>query len=308
MKERILAVCAVVLLVALAVVARDALAGDDGGDGSGGGSGGGGDGGLVAACTPDLRSLCDALADAGEVAPDPLVLDAGIDAADERTPDVWLTWDPAPQVANAGTTSGPEPWGEPVALGSAELAVLLEPADRDALAGACGTIDWACLATEADRTVAVGVGDPATAEGIARLRPLAEALTTDRDPSQLDSLQLQALVDSPVNGQDEAASMIQARVRRTTDAVVVGPRGRLDDIQSSAQGSRLVVEVPAPTATITLVVAPRADAGIGADELDGWCEVLADELTALGLAPCEGTPTDDPQVAGFLYQVREKAT
>ena len=190
MKERILALCAVVLLIALAVVARDALAGDDG-------SGSGGDGGgdeLVAACTPDLESLCEALADAGEVAPDPLTLDRGVEAGGERAPDVWLTWDPAPQIDNEAAGQGPRPWDAPIALGSADLGVLVQPRDREALEGACETLDWTCVATEAGGAVAVGVGDPGTSEGIARLRPLAEALTTDLDDLDLDDLQLRALV------------------------------------------------------------------------------------------------------------------
>src|SRR5690606_14409845 len=117
--------------------------------------------------------------------------------------DAWITWNPAPQVANfAHSQRGvPAVWGEPVPLGSAPEGVLISGTDDAALRRRCQEgLTWPCLAGSVD-DLTVGVGDPASAEGLARLAPFASALAEGDDPATLDVGALDRVVRSPATGQ-----------------------------------------------------------------------------------------------------------
>lgn len=305
MKERILAVGAVVLLIAGALVARDAIAGDDTGGGKTASSGK-----PVVACTQDLIEVCDALADAGEIAADPPVLDLDQAADPPDDIDSWITWDPAPRIANFDAEGT---WSSPTVLGTAPLSVVA--ADGALAAGCPDETTWACLARSAEAGLAIGVGRPSTAEGIARLAPLARALTDADDPDALDVLALADLVAGPSGGQRDAAHQ--------ADALVVTP-GALDAVVGPApvltraagtprgQGRELDVREPAPEASAGVVLVSRPD---HRHDLPDLCEP-PDEPSLLRLAAgvalvdagiedaCVGDLATD-QVAGFLYRVRQ---
>ena len=99
MKQRVLAIAGAVILVCAAVLVRGALADDDGGSGGGSGTGGA----PVVACTADLASVCDALAEAGTIAADPPRLDLDGAAQPPAKLDGWITWEPAPLVVDFAT-------------------------------------------------------------------------------------------------------------------------------------------------------------------------------------------------------------
>ncbi|MCU1369580.1 MAG: hypothetical protein JWO77_774 [Ilumatobacteraceae bacterium] len=307
MKSRGLAVIGAFVLVALAIVIRGRLAKDD--PGSDGPKRRDGSDRPVVACAPDLAAVCDALAADGKIAKDPPDLDLPGAAAPDDAIDGWITWSPAPQIANfvADPSVTRRVWEQEVeALGGARTVVLVDGTSVDALSASCRSKPtWRCLAA-ADSGLAIGVGDPATAEGIARLAPLAEAFADDRDIDTIDSAGIEDLLAGPTVAQTDADEMAtQLTTSPGGVSVVVGPMGLLTRFTSTAQGKqrRLTVLEPSPKATLSVVVAGRTghDLALTCDDLPADAE---DAVTAVGVSPCSGS-TDDG-LAGFLFQVQKK--
>lgn len=305
--KRALAVLGALVLIGGALFVRTKVGGDDGGGSDGPGRTD--PTATVVGCTEDLMAVCDALVAADLIADDPPTIDlaGAVEPADEV--DGWITWDPAPGVANAAAEvdGAPTPWSETVALGSARRSALFEPRAYNGLVDACTKVDWACIAERAGPATGIGVGRVDTAEGLARILPLAFALAPDGDYQQLDDVQLEALLDSPSLGQADTATMAtQLATVPGASVAVVGPRPALEAAAATTQGrSRsLRVVTPSTAGEMTALVATRTGRDLG--EVSGWCEVdeVAAALTELGLQPCQGEPDD--RLAGFLYQVREK--
>lgn len=310
MRERVLAVVGAIALVAVALLLRSALTGDDGADG--GPNGTGGDDLPVVACTPELQAVCEALADEGEITLAKDTLDLA-EASDPPTDiDGWITWDPAPQIAGFASTQGKAAavWRDVEVMGAAPLGALTGPASVEALDDACGEVTWSCLTTDAATTYGLGTGSATTSEGLMRLAPLASALSAGGDYRETDDGQLRRVVRSVAN-QDRASAVAMAErrvVRRGNQMIVVGPTPMLDEQARTEQGEAagLVVLEPTPEATAAVVVATRAGRDLG--EVDGWCEdeQVADALEAQGVEPCEGTA--DGSLAGFLFQIQKKVS
>ena len=303
LKSRGAAVIGAFVLIALAIFIRGLVVGDDGGSD---GHKKGDDGSTpVVACTPELVEVCDALADDGQIAADPPTLDLDDAAAPPTEVDGWITWNPAPAIANFDAGQVPV-WDESDALGSARLAALLDPATEDVLRGCDGDSVWVCVARSPSDGLTIGVGEPSTAEGLSRLAPLAEALAPDLDPEALPSSDLRAIVASS-DSQTDAATMSGYATQPGRISIVVGPEDLLGAIASTNQGveRELQVAVATPEAKATVVVAPR----VGRDlDLADACEddAVADALRSVGVVPCRGKASDE--LAGFLYNVREKAS
>lgn len=263
----------------------------------------------VVACTPDLMAVCDALVRDGRIAADPPSLDLG-DASDpDAKIDAWITWNPAPQIADASNQTD-KVWGTPIVLGSARAAVLIDGASAAGLSATCRSkVTWTCLGA-ASPGLSVGVGDPATAEGIARLTPFARTFATDDDFTTLDGNALSDLVNSPPTPQAPAAEMAE-RLTTTLGSVsmVAGPNDLLLAQTKTAQGQtrKLRILSPTPAARLTVVLAPRAasDADLGKVDCNGGApDSLTKPLVRLGLQPCEGTAPG--ALAGFLFQVQKE--
>lgn len=305
MKERILAVLGAIALVAAAFVARTLIVGDDTG-GNGGAGGGGGGGRPVVACTPDLMAVCDALVADGRIADDPPSLDLGDETMTDQKIDGWITWDPAPRIANfdAEEVGTAAPWDTAIAVGTEPLALLVRASQRDPLLASCGgELTWVCLAGPAN-VPSIGVGQPSSAEGLARLAPIAKALDPD-DVNEVDSNALRIVVAGPVGGQASAADQTQGLVTRGQGVVgsVVGPRRALDAATSSAQGRSSVVVASSPEAPVTVVLAARVGEDLGdlAEQVSAGASGKALETRGV-----TGDPVDlfSDDLAGFLFQVR----
>ena len=299
MRERILAVVGAVVLIAAALVARSVLAGDD--------SGGGGGGTAprpVVACTDDLRSVCDALVADGAITAAPGALDLAGAAEPDPSVDGWITWDPAPGVVNFDR---PDTWlspGEPLA--SAPLGVLA--ADGP---GECPpTTTWSsCVLGAADAGLAVGIGPGTTAQGLARLEPVARALVpADGDFTTIPAASLRRVLDSPqITQADQTAQINTFLTRRGALNLVVGPVPALQT--AAARQTTATVATPTPAAAITVVLATRADPSASTGALPADLVLDSDRATAaleaLGLAAGTGSAAPAAR-AGALYAVLDK--
>lgn len=297
MRERILAVMGAVALIVAAVVVRSLLAGDGGGGGADGPAGR-----PVVACTPDLRAVCDALVADGAVtaAPGPLDLAGAGDPAAEV--DAWITWDPAPAVVNF---DHPDTWvATAVPLASAPLGVLAA-----AGAGTCpATTSWgSCVLAAADAGLAVGIGPGTTAQGLARLHPVARALVpADGDFTTIPAAGLRRVLDSPQIAQaDQTAQLTTFLTRRGALNLVIGTAPALQ--AAAARQTTATVTTPTPAATLTVVLATRARPGadaLSADLVLGNARATA-ALEAVGLTAGTGTAAPADR-AGELYAVLDK--
>lgn len=300
MRERILAVVGAVGLVVAAIVVRSMLVGDDG-SGGGNASGGNGNGALpVVACDPDLADVCDALAADGSITRAPSALSLADAAEPPPEVDAWITWDPAPGIANF---DAPGTWTNREFVAGAPLAVLVAdgPGACDAGAG------WDCVVTLAEGGGSIGVGDGTSAQSLARLHPVARALVPDDgDFTDISALDLRRVIDSPQVRQDDMADQVTTFLtRRGALSAVVGPRPALDDA-SSNQTSAAVAD-PEPATQIAVVLATRS----GADRptVDAADLVAGDAARSafedLGLTTGSGSVAAET-VAGGLYSVRQK--
>jgi hypothetical protein len=302
-KERILAVLGAVALVALAVLVRGRLI-HDGGNGNGPTKAASER--PVVACTPDLTRICEALAASGTIAEDPPALDLDRAAAPPDKIDGWITWSPAPDIAELDVR-GDAVWGRAVVLGSAELGVLAVPGTL----GCPGPVAWSCLAEKATTGTTVGVGLVTTAEGLARLAPLQPSLARGGDPTDVDAELGRAILDAP-SGQDDAASMVNRAITQpgALDAVVAPlPAATSAAATPQAEGRKLQALQAVPTQRVAVVLATRTRSGASRTKLDpsGVVKatrraVPADLLTGLGLSPGGEGPSID---AGALWQLRK---
>lgn len=302
MKQRVFAIVGAIALVVIAVVAKGALRGEENGVVKPHRTK------AVIACTPDLADVCDQLAAAGTIAEDPPTLELDGASQPPKAIDGWITWDPAPRVANfrAGT-SGPEVWAPAEAIGSADLALLV-PAGPAATCRTKST--FTCLLADPALTgiESIGLGSPATAEGLARILPLAKALDRDGTNTVATST-LQNLVDgrqSPQAGQADAPTQVNTLAVQGPAAVgaVVGPLPLLTATTKTPRGASLQAWSLRPPTTITVVFAARQ----GTDQGDLADQIRQDGATALETHGMGGDPAAlvDDDLAGFLYQVSQK--
>lgn len=300
MRERLPAIAGALALIVVAVVVRLAVFGGDDGDGPSRPDGGNGSE-VVVACDPTLAALCDALVAEG------LAVEAESDLrlAGAVTPptdvDVWITWGAGPGIANFDANGT---WVAPETLASAPLAVLHTPA---AIPAACpDPVTWACLAEGASLSQPLGVGRPDSAEGLARLFPLAEPLVpAEGDFRDIPTNRLQAIVDGPVDGQAPLETQLNMLLTRPGAlAAVVGPVDRLATAQARQDPSRLTVTSPSPARTIEVVVAARSDDATLDLSRVRTSAAVTEALASMGL-----TAADSPDVpavaAGGAYAVRQ---
>lgn len=286
-----------VVLVAGAIAIRQAVVGGDGA------SGASKDDPTPAgpprvACAPDLATVCDRLAAAGKIAKAPPTLEVG-DAADPPEGiDGWITWDPAPRVAEFADRNDTV-WERADAVAHGRLAVA---GTADALAEACGTArTWACVAGAPRKGPSVGVGDPSSAEGLARLAPLVKAVNQG-DLAQLVG-RVREVVDSPQLGQAGAGEMATRLVTQPGAVdLVVAPTTLLADAVGTPQGRSRDLQLRAidPELDATVVVATRP--GAEAPSAEAICKAAGKELAAVGAVTCGGPLLTD-KLAGLLYQV-----
>jgi hypothetical protein len=297
-KQRVLAIAGAVILICGAILVGLQFGGSDD-DGTTSGADPGGDLPVVA-CTPDLAAVCERLADEELIASRPPTFDLDDLDAQPEDLDAWITWDPGPRVA--GFATGDDGWGTGEPLGSAPLALATVPNGLDPDCEAAPT--WSCVAADGASGAALGIGSPATAEGLARIAPLVDALELD-DFDQL-AAEIDDIADGPTRGQSDASSMTTQLVT-TPGALdgVIAPRGLAERRASTPQGQARDVGVLIPTApgaaTVVVATAPGGDA----PEADDLCEAAAEPLEALGLVACRGSVMTD-ELAGLLYQVHER--
>ncbi len=302
MRERLLAVVGAVGLVVAAIVIRSMLVGDDGSDGgsAGGAGGGGGRTSAVVACDPDLTEVCEALAANGSITPAAGSLSLADAAEPPPEVDAWITWDPAPGIANV---DAPGTWAGSDHVGGASLAVLVAGGP-----GACGTdADWSCVVALADQGGSVGVGEGTSAQSLARLYPVARALVPDGgDFRSISALDLRRVIDSPQVRQDDMAAQVTTFLtRRGALSAVVGARPALDDARAGLASA--AVAAPEPPAQLNVVLATRSGAdrpSLAVDELD-LDDAVVSALAALGVTPGSGSLAAEA-VAGQLHAVRQK--
>lgn len=302
MRERILAVVGAIGLIAGALFLRSIIAGPDASDDGPNGSNGGrsSSDAPVVACERDLQAVCDALVDEGTITAAPNLGLAG-SVADDLTVDGWITWDPAPGVANFDR---PDTWTGTEALASAPLGVLAEDA-----ADSCSSVPtWGdCVLAAAEGGVPVGVGNGTTAQSLARLYPLAAALVPDQgDFRAVDGLALRNVIESTMIRQDDYARQISTLLtQRGALGLVVGPAPALE-----AAAARLGAAVfePTPGAEITVVITTRQTASgarpITAESLLG-AAALDSVFADLGLVAGNGTVADKVR-AGEVHAIRDK--
>ena len=308
MRERILAVVGAIGLIAGAFFLRSVIAGDDStDDGPDGSNGRQNAGAPVVACERDLQAVCDALVEAGTITAAPSLTLSGA-AADDLTVDGWITWDPAPGIANFDR---PDTWGATEALASAPLGVLTFDGTSE-----CGpTSTWlACVVAGAEQGVPVGVGSGTTAQSLARLHPIAGSLVPDEgDYTQVNASTLRRVIDSPQGGQSDYVDQIRTFITTSGAlSIVVGPVPALEVAPTSPRlaGRNAAVHTLTPAAEITVVIATRQSSSdtppVAADALLGDPAVEA-VFTELGLTPGTGTVSDQRQ-AGEVYAIRDKVT
>lgn len=303
MRERILAVVGAIGLIVGAIFLRGALAGDDSADDRAGGDRGSGNSGApVVACEPDLQSVCDALVDEGAITAAPALGLSGA-AADDLVVDGWITWDPAPGVANFDR---PDTWADTQALASAPLGVL-----SAAGSGLCGpTSTWLeCVVASVEQGAPVGVGNGTTAQSLARLHPIAGAFVPDEgDFTQVSASALRSVIDSTQLSQTDYARQVNTFLtQRGALQLVVGPVPALD--AAAGRQASATVATPTPAAQLTAVVATRKTVAGDQDPIDASSllesEAALDAFERLGLEPGTGNVAGG-SMAGDVYSIREK--
>jgi hypothetical protein len=298
-RERILAVLGALVLVGLAVFVRGKLVADDSraqnapprpaAERP------------VVACTPDLATVCDALADAGQIAPNPPTLDLDGAATPPKEIKGWITWSPAPDIANLDARDNGDDvvWHKDMVLASAELGVLAVPSTVN-----CGQpVDWNCLATKAGPDLSVGVGTVTSAEGLARIAPLAPSLARDGDATDVNVDRANAILGGPSRGQDDAATMLRGAVTVGGVDAVVAPLDAAESAAATAQArSKGLRAVPGKPAVRAAVVLASRGPDLGAVAAAAKTAKPADLLSALGLAAGASAPRID---SGALWQLRK---
>ncbi len=298
--RRVLAVLGAVLMVALALLVRSLIDGDDDG---GQASGEGGDGDVpTLVCAEELADVCEALErdGAADVTIEPVgetvdrlgAVDAELDA------DGWLTLDPFPQQVDERRefATGSALFGDSMATDRSSGLALVAFADRAAaLEADCPDVDWACLGDAAGEPWAdhggesswgqVKPGYDAPDTSATGLLVLAQAMAAHLDDpgfagQDIDDRWLGDLEDAvPTRTAGTALLKLVQQGRAAFGAV--GALGiEAEAVAGTAQGEDLTIFYPAPMFRASVVLAPRrgVDAGelIDADTLDaalaeaGW--------------------------------------
>ena len=153
-------------MVAVALLARSLLEGDDGDDG---GDGPNEEQAVTLLCADELAEVCEALEDEGlaEVTIEPVGITVdrlgAVDA--ELEADAWLTLDPFPQQVNDRRlfATGNALFGEPLSTGaSAGLALVAQDDRGAALEADYAEVGWACVGT---RRASLGLSTRARRRG-----------------------------------------------------------------------------------------------------------------------------------------------
>ncbi|MGI8755899.1 MAG: hypothetical protein ACR2MB_08575 [Acidimicrobiales bacterium] len=307
MKQRILATLAAIALVGVALFGRELLRGSDSGSGPSG-TGSNGNGGLpVVACTPDLDEICHALADDGKIAKGTDTLDLDGAAAPPPKVEAWITWDPAPQVANV-EAGGAERWAEAKPMMSAPLATVTWETGRAELSKArCPVGNFerprqvaTCMTAILNSQVTLGVGDGSTSESIARLITIGPAFVDNN--GQADRATLRAIAGgAPLSGTAKVQATAQTQPARGA-SVVFGPESALKDIAQKPAGRNSGLEVhPLGDQVMEVVLAPRRGGDLtnvaDASQSDGLAPVR--KKLGLSIRPVASNKVD----AGVMYQV-----
>ncbi|MFN8019056.1 MAG: hypothetical protein U0P45_13170 [Acidimicrobiales bacterium] len=298
MKQRVVAVLVAVGLVVGAIIIRQAVVGG----GSDGEAGPGAPAGLPrVASAPDLAAVCLRLAAERLIASGTPAL--GVDGAAKPPEglDGWITWDPGPRVADYADRNDTV-WEQAQPVAHGRLAVAGTEA---ALDDACGTEStWSCVATAPRDGATVGVGDPSSAESLARLAPIVKS--TNRGDLPALTSQVRDLVDSPQLGQGDAAEMADRMVTQPGSVdLVVGPAALLAKAMGTPQGKArgIAMRIPDPLAEAMVVLATVPDAK--APSATAICRAAVAELAGAGAGSCGGTLLTE-KLAGLLYQVHER--
>lgn len=323
--RRVLAVLGAVLMVALALLARSLIDGDDDG---GQASGDGGEGDVpTLVCAEELADVCEALERDGtaEVTIEPVgeTVDrlGAVDA--ELNADGWLTLDPFPQQVDERRefATGSALFGDSTATDRSSGLALVAFADRAAaLEADCPDVDWACVGDAAGEPWAdhggasswgqVKPGYDAPDTSATGLLVLAQAMAAHLDDpgfagQDIDDRWLGDLEDAvPTRTAGTALLKLVQQGRAAFGAV--GALGiEAEAVAGTAQGEDLTIFYPAPMFRASVVLAPRrgVDSGelIDADTLDaalaeaGW---EADEA---------GEPLPSPGVLDALRSAWENA-
>ncbi|HEY8060541.1 MAG TPA: hypothetical protein VID94_17375 [Acidimicrobiales bacterium] len=317
--RRVLAVLGAVLMVALALLVRSLIDGDDDGSQA---SGEGGNGDVpTLLCAEELADVCESIErdGAAEVTIEPVgetvdrlgAVDAELDA------DGWLTLDPFPQQVDERRefATGSALFGDSMATDRSSGLALVAFADRAAaLEADCSEVDWACLGDAAGEPWAdhggesswgqVKPGYDAPDTSATGLLVLAQAMAAHLDDpgfagQDIDDRWLGDLEDAvPTRTAGTALLKLVQQGRAAFGAV--GALGiEAEAVAGTAQGEDLTIFYPAPMFRASVVLAPRR--GVDASEL-----IDADNLdAALAEAGWESDATGEPlPSAGVLDALR----
>lgn len=279
--RRVLAVLGAVLMVAVALLVRSALDGDDAGGGNGDR---GGDDVLTLLCAEELAEACGTLEEAGlaEVTIEPVGVTVdrlgAVDA--DLEVDAWLTLDPFPQQVNDRRqfATGSALFAEPIDTGvSTGLALVAQNDRAAALEAECAEVGWACVGDAAGQPwvdhggeaawgpVKPGYDAPDTsATGLLVLaQAMADHLSDPDFASQdIDERWLGDLEDA-VPTRTAGSSLLRLAQQGGAAFGAVGALGaEAETVAATAQGEDLTIFYPAPMIRTSVVVAP----GRGADE------------------------------------------
>ncbi len=305
MRQRILAIVGAIALVVVALVVRGIVTGSDGASGTS-------DAKPIVACTSDLMAVCQALADSGDIAANPPTLDlarAAIATVDNRPLDGWITWDPAPGIANLDAEAGGKtrPWSTAQALGTSPLGIATLIGIQPVLPSGCSLspVVWDCIARAAvEEQTPVGIGTGTTAGSLARLYPLAQALVPKGgDFRDIAAADLKAIIDSPNVAQADFPNQAKTLVtQRGALDILVGPSAGLNALR----GTRTAVAGgTAEAVNATVVLVSRDGANIGSVAKAATSDTTAQALRGTGVVPGTGRLAPEGR-AGELYAVRDK--
>jgi hypothetical protein len=261
--KQVLAIAVAALLVAVAIVVRDAIDSDDADNGDGGEPDA--DGEIVVACVTELADACEALE--GVVL---RVQDPSETLADGADVDAWVTLDPWPGIAELQDTA--LDLDHAAAVARTDLVLLARPASLPD-----GCADWACVtvATGSNRAALPRAG---TALGALLLGHAALGWSEATRPgapfaaNELDLPEFEAWLGALTFVRDPVADMLQLgragpAAAGTTAADVelrVAPSAQADALDTSP--------TPVPAA-VAVVVVGQASARVADD--DGFRDALA---------------------------------
>lgn len=267
------------------------------------------------ACSTDLQLLCDQLAAAGTIADATPTLEpaAAADPAQAAKVDGWITWAPTPDLADISLqASSDTPWTTAATALRASAGASITTAGAAALAtGGCSStaISLRCIEPLAGSgAVSVGVGDPASAEGIVRFGLLAGP-TVEAQLNGPDGIVSHDPLERIAVGQGSGSSASAGQQVVAQDRpglgqdVVIGPLAVLRANAATAQARAQHLQVATiPGATLTIVLAERGRS------LPAVADALAGSATAkarrrLGLA--KATAHADPTGGGTLFQIQK---